>query len=185
MTGLRSSRLVLAGLGAGFSLGLAARLWMRLISKDPEFTWSGSIFIVLGFTVFGLGQAVVLVVRRRNSRRWRLTLVRTIGAISMLPLFVAAGAVMFPTVLGGGLALSRVDWRRLTRWLWLLPAGGPVVFVGRDLIDSFGWSGQTLAGFVTMLAIYATIIRASSSTFSPQLDGWHLLRRHGSVRPNR
>lgn len=177
MNDLRMSRLVPLGLGGGIALGVAARVWMRFISEDPEFTWSGSIFIVLGFTVFGLAQAVVFAARNRNERRWKLTIARTIGAVLMLPLFMAAGAIMFPTVLGGGLAMSRIDWRTVTRCLWLLPAAGPVVFVGRDLIDSFGWSGHALAGFVAMLALYATIIWASRSTFAPQLDGWHLAGR--------
>ena len=34
------------GVVAGFLLGIIARLWMRWISTDPEFTWSGSIYIV-------------------------------------------------------------------------------------------------------------------------------------------
>jgi hypothetical protein len=175
----RWPRFLAAGLAGGFTLGVVARAWMRLISKDPEFTWSGSIFIVLGFTVFGAAQAAVFGARRQNASRWRLTAMRTIGALAMLPLFVAAGALMFPTVLGGSLALARVDWRRLTRILWLLPAAGPIVFVGRDLIDSFGWSARSLGGFVAMVAIYATIIWAARSTFAPQLDGWHLLRHRG------
>jgi hypothetical protein len=84
----------------------------------------------------------------------------------MLPLFVAAGALMFPTVVGCGLAVARTGWPTLTRSLCLLVAAGPVVFVGSDLVGSFGWSLHSLAGFVLMLAIYATIIGATRFTFA-------------------
>jgi hypothetical protein len=32
---------------AGAALGVVARCWMRLITEDSEFTWSGTIFIVV------------------------------------------------------------------------------------------------------------------------------------------
>lgn len=156
------------GLLGGFALGVVARVWMRLISEDPEFTWSGTIFIVAGFTFFGLTQSIVAVARGRTTRWWKLTGVRTIGAVGMLPLFVAAGAVMFPTVAGCGLASARSEWPKTIRGLCLVVAAGPVLFVGTDLIGSFGWSLHTLAGFVMMLAVYATIIWATRFTFAAQ-----------------
>lgn len=167
---------MLSGLVAGFGLGSFARAWMRFISDDPEFTWTGTIFIILGFTVFGGSQAIVVATRRWNAQRPTLTAVRVIAALAMLPLFAAAGAVMFPTVIGGTLALSRVDWRVTTRCLFLLPAAGPVAFVGADLVNSFGWSAHMLAGFAAMLAIYGAIVWASRATFAPQLDNWRLVK---------
>lgn len=95
----------------------------------------------------------------------------------MLQLFVAAGAVMLPTVLGAGLAAARRDWHWLSRSIWLVVAAGPVIFVARDLVDAFGWSLHTLAGLAWMLAIYAAITAATRFTFAPQEDGWRLLRR--------
>ena len=165
------------GLIGGFTLGVIARAWMRLISEDPEFTWSGTLFIVLGFTVFGLAQAAVMVARRRMPSRAKLTVVRTIGGIATLPLFAAAGALMFPTVVGAGLGTSRTHWHRLVRAFCFLVAAGPVVFVGHELVKSFGWSLHTAAGFVVMLVVYAIIIRATHCTLAPQDDGWRLPRR--------
>ena len=173
----RTASTLAAGLVGGCALGIAARAWMRLISDDPEFTWSGTLFIVGGFTIFGLAQSIVAIARRRQPRRWQLTIVRAVGAVAMLPLFVAAGGVMLPTVLGGGLARARTHWRPVTRMLWLLLAAGPVLFVGLDLVDSFGWSLHTLAGFTAMLAVYAAIIWATRFTFAAQADGWRLSRR--------
>jgi hypothetical protein len=138
---------------------------MRLISEDPGFTWGGTFFIVMGFTLFGLTQSIVAAARRRGTRRSKLTVLRVIGIAGMLPLFVAAGSVMFPTVIGGGLALARDEWHKVTRGICLAIAKLPVLFVGNDLVGSFGWSWHTLAGLVGLLAIYATISggRASPS----------------------
>ena len=167
---------VAIGVFGGFALGVVARAWMRLISEDPAFTWSGTLFIVLGFTVFGFTQSIAAAARRRATRRSRLTVLRVIGIAGMLPLFVAAGAVMFPTVIGGGLALARVEWRKITRTVCVVAALAPVVFVGNDLLDSFGWSLHTLAGFVAMVAVYSTIIMATRYTFARQDDGWRSRR---------
>jgi hypothetical protein len=167
-----------AGSLGGLALGIAARLWMRLIADDPEFTWNGTLFIVAGFMLFGLTQSIAAVARRRpRSRRWTLPVVRLVGCVGMLPLFVAAGAVMLPTVVGGGLASARVEWTRPMRAMCVAVAVGPVLFVGHDLADTFGWSLHTLAGFVAMLAVYGTIIRAARFTFAAEVGGWRPSRR--------
>ena len=80
------------GLFGGAALGIAARAWMRLIADDPEFTWDGTIFIVMAFTIFGFTQSIVAAARRRTRRRWTLTVARVIGTVGLLPLFVGAGA---------------------------------------------------------------------------------------------
>ena len=171
-----------AGLFGGVALGIVARLWMRFISDAPEFTWSGTLFIVLGFAFFGFTQSIAAVARGRTRRRWTLTVARVLGGVGFLPLFVAAGGVMLPTVVGGGLALSRVDWPRPARGLCLLVAAGPIVFVGSDLVGSFGWSLHAAGGFLGMLGVYATIISATRCTLAarrrspvswhPQLGMW-------------
>jgi hypothetical protein len=165
-----------AGLSGGLILGIIARAWMRLISDDPQFTWSGTIFIVGGFTVFGFTQSVVAVVRRHTRRRWMLTIVRVIGTIGLLPLFVGAGALMLPTVVAGGLAKSRVEWNNIARWICLALATIPVLVVSSGLVGSFGWSLHAAAGFLAMIALYATIVSATRFTFTAQSDGWRMKR---------
>ncbi len=164
------------GLFGGLLLGIVARAWMRLIAEDPDFTWSGTIFIVSGFAIFGLTQSLAALVRSRATRRWTLTVARVIGTIGLMPLFVGAGALMLPTVVGGGLALARVKWHPVARGICLLVAAGPVVLVGHELVGSFGWSLHTIAGFAAMLAIYSTIVWATRFTFAAQNDGWRLPR---------
>ena len=156
---------ILTGVLGGLALGIVARAWMRLIAEEPAFTWNGTIFIVLGFTIFGFTQSIVAVARSRSTRRWVLTSTRAIGTVGLLPLFVAAGGVMMPTVVGGGLAAARPEWRR-ARWVCGLVAAVPVLLVGKGLVGSFGWSLHTVAGFVMMLAVYGTIVRVARFTFS-------------------
>jgi len=51
-------RLLLGAL-CGAAWGVAARVWMRLITTTPEFTWSGTLSIVGATTVAGLGMGAV------------------------------------------------------------------------------------------------------------------------------
>ncbi len=173
----RTVPILAAGLFGGFTLGIIARAWMRLIAEDPEFTWSGTIFIVAGFTIFGFTQSIAAIARWRTRRRWTLTVARVVGAVGSLPLFVGAGAVMLPTVVGGGLALTRVEWRRFVRVVCVVAAVGPLVFVTTELVGSFGYSLHTAAGFLAMLALYGTIVTATRYTIAAQTDGWQLSRK--------
>src|SRR5918994_253213 len=69
---------LLGGLLGGVVWGIDARVWMRFISTDPEFTWSGTLFIVIGFGVAGLGQAAGYLGRRAGLRRSRMTGLRLV-----------------------------------------------------------------------------------------------------------
>jgi hypothetical protein len=168
---------VAIGLFGGLALGAMARAWMRLIAEDPDFTWDGTIFIVAAFTIFGVTQSIAAVARRRPTRRRTLTVARVVGGIGFLPLFVGAGAIMMPTVVGGGCALNRPEWGRVARALCVVAAAGPIALVGSQLVGSFGWSLHALSGFVAMLAIYGTLIAATRFTMAAQRDGWRVKRR--------
>ena len=58
---------IFIGVLSGFIFGVVARLWMRWISTEPEFTWSGSIFIVSGFVVFATSQSIIGLLRNHAS----------------------------------------------------------------------------------------------------------------------
>ena len=167
--------LAIGGLG-GLVLGVLARLWMRFISDKPEFSWSGTLFIVGAFLLFGLSQSLVAVARSRVDRRAWLTVVRVIGVIATLPLFSAAGGVMFPTVLGAGLATSRTEWRTSIRRLCALVALAPVLFVGNNLRVTFGWSLRMAVGLVAMLLLYAVVVWSVRFSLAAQDDGWKMRR---------
>ena len=55
------------------------------ISEDPEFSWSGTLFIIGGFAVFGLAQSLVAVARRRLARRRTLYITLLDGRDGMSP----------------------------------------------------------------------------------------------------
>jgi len=166
---------LLAGV-AGLAWGVVARLWMRFISTDPEFTWSGTLFIIFGFGIFGLTQGVALAGRRAGWRRPGLTVARVVGGIGMVPIFGGAGALMLPTVLGGGLAWFRTDWSRWVRGVLVAVACLPPVFLFGSGLSEDGWSVKLVVGALLLLPLYGVIILATRPTLAPQLDGWRLPR---------
>lgn len=94
----RGWKIIIAAVLGGAFLGITARLWMRWISTDPEFTWAGTIGIVSAFTVFTTSQAAIYAARRRVKNKRLTSVIRGVGIFFTLPLFTAAGAIMFPTV---------------------------------------------------------------------------------------
>lgn len=155
---------VAAGAGTGLLLGVLARAWMRLIAEDPAFTWSGSLFIVLGFTLFGTTHGLALVARRRRWRPAAVQATRGLALLGTMPLFLAAGAQMAPTVVFGALALGRTTWPVVVRGLLAVLAGVPAVLVAADLVDTFRWSVRTVAGVVGLVALYAVLVRTAGPT---------------------
>jgi hypothetical protein len=172
----RGSLIVLpAALVGAAAWGVVARLWMRWISTEPDFSWSGTLAIVIAFTLFGTMAGVVTVIRRRSGRRWLVTVARVVGVIFTLPLFVGAGALMMPTVIGGGLALWRADWRGWIRIVFavmaLVPVGGTAVMIASD----FGVVDSTLRS-IGLIAIYGVVVVATKPNFCRLNDGWRMPR---------
>ncbi|MEI9907048.1 MAG: hypothetical protein WDO06_03285 [Actinomycetota bacterium] len=155
------------GVITGLTLGIIARAWMRWISTDPEFTWSGTIFIILAFTFLGGAQSLVALARSRWSGHRRIFIARVFGAIFSLGIFFAAGAQMFPSVILWVIGVWRTDLSLRLRALLL--ALGFVVPVGlaTSFIIDFGWTGATIGRIVLFLLIYATIVYLAKPTISP------------------
>jgi hypothetical protein len=148
-------RLVLGAAG-GVAWGIGMRLWMRFISFDPEFTWSGTLFIVGATTIAGALTGVAYhraKVGTSNAWRWL--------ALSYLPLGAAAGAVMVPTFVLGGLAWGRRTWPILPRILLAAAAVGFQVFVFTSEPGQFPYGRQTAA-----TAIYAFFLLIETKAFS-------------------
>ena len=105
------------GLALGAAWGVLARVWMRLISTDPEFSWSGTLFIVGLAALLGAGVGLVdAALRAGRSRWWRL------AVVPGLLLLLGPGILLAPSFLVGGLA-----WRPHRTWLRVL---GAVMLVG-------------------------------------------------------
>ena len=79
---------------------------------------------------------------------------------------------MLPTVIGGGLAVARIDWRHRARTVAVVIALVPIVLVTRTFVHDFGWSPRSAASAVGLVAIYTTIIWATRSTLAPHPNGF-------------
>lgn len=146
---------------------------MRFISTSPEFSWGGTLFIVLGFGVVGLAQSAAYVGRRAALGRRAMTALRVVAIVGLLPLGFAAGASMFPTIILGTLALTQRAWPRWFRGLLagvaLLPALATALTFFHDLSLP-----RAVVGMVWFIAVYAGIIWAARSGLAPQVDGWRM-----------
>jgi hypothetical protein len=165
------SVVLLGGLMGGLAWGINARLWMRFISTDPEFTWSGTLFIVIGFGIAGLAQSGAYLGRRANLPRPAMTVLRVVAVIGLLPLGGAAGASMFPTIILATLALTHQSWPRWLRRIVGAVALLPALSNALTFFDELSVL-RAVAGVLWFLAIYAGIIWAARSSLGPQLDGW-------------
>ena len=149
---------------------------MRVITDDPEFSWSGTLFIVVAFTIAFTAQGVALAVRRRGSARWVQTIVRPVALVLALPLGAGAGIAMLPALVTGSIAAGRTDWR----WGWRVAVG--TVAVANTVVmlpllhTELSW-GRSLVGWVTMVLVYAVMVGVIALTVRPLDDGWRLFRR--------
>ena len=166
---------LMGGLVGGLAWGMIARLWMRFISTNPEFTWSGTLFIVVGFGIAGLAQSGAYLGRRAKLTRPAMTVLRVVAVIGLLPLGIAAGASMFPTIILATLALTHHTWPRWLRGIVaavaLLPALATALSFFGDLTAI-----HAVVGAVWFLAIYAGIVWAARSSLGPHEDGWRAPR---------
>ncbi len=159
-------RTVALGLLIGLVYGVTLRAWMRLISTDPEFSWTGTGFIVGAFTVLGTMAGLATVARARWGGRTVLG-VRLLGIVLSLGCFMAAGAAMFPTIVPAGLGVSRTDW---PRWLrGLLVAGGAVAAVVVILSLPGLEPGRRALGLLIYLALIPVEVALVARLYAPSL----------------
>lgn len=141
MTVLRAAA---GGFGLGLSWGVAARVWMRLISTDPEFSWAGTGMILGSTAVGGLAFGFLYGARRAGwSPAWRLT------GLWWLIVFAGPGFVFAPAFLLGGLLHLHRRWQKAVGaaavasgvlLLWLInqaePPSNPATMYGGFLLLS-------------------------------------------------
>ena len=158
--------------GGGLLLGVLARLWMRWITTNPEFTWGGTLGIVFSFTLFFAMQSLLFVVRRKKISRLKDWIFRVIAIFFTLPLFGAAGAIMFPVVLLGSLSYWRATWPKWLRTsLGVLSAAWAARVAHLFIISKFGWSLESIAQILVFIGIYLLLIRLTKGTVAyPRLS---------------
>ena len=113
----------LAGLVLGAAWGVAARVWMRLVSTTPEFSWEGTLGIIgLAAWLGALVGLATTALRQGRSGWWRM------AVVPGLVLFLSPGMVLLPGAVVGGIAAAR-----RTRRGWLVAVGAaaavPAVFL--------------------------------------------------------
>ncbi len=129
-----------AGLGfiLGVAWGIAARFWMRMISTDPEFSWSGTLMIVGLAGLLGMGVGLIYATRRVGRHQWLGTLL-----IPGLILFMGPGMLFAPSFALGGFAWRRGAGRRGDRLLQLV---GAAVLIGIPLAALWQVRAEVEAG---------------------------------------
>lgn len=140
------------GVGLGLAWGVAARVWMRLISTDPGFSWSGTLAI-LGLSAWlGLGVGLTSAATRRGRRPWAGLL-----GLPGLALFASPGIVFLPAFACGGLAAGRRG--RVAQGGGVLAVVAPVVLLWRagseDPTLTPGLLTTTTVGFALLSALMA------------------------------
>jgi hypothetical protein len=160
-------QVILAALIKGFVLGVIARAWMRWISTDPEFSWSGSIFIVLAFMIFMVNHSIVKLLRQLFRGRRSVLFIRVSGVIFSLPIFTAAGGVMFPSVALASVGTWNSALGKRTRGLLLLLALIIPIKISMDIVSDFGWSLATIGRILLFVTIYSVVIFSTKPTMSP------------------
>lgn len=154
-------------LALGLLLGVVARAWMRLIAREPEFTWSGTLAIVLGFAFFAAMQSVAAIASATPWQKWRRRVARALGVIGLLPLFVAAGSLMAPAVVLAGLAVWHPRWPLLIRCALALLVVADLAVASLTITADFGMSARSLMGISGLLVIYSCIVWMAGGTFAP------------------
>ncbi len=139
---------VLGGAGLGFVWGIAARIWMRLISTRPEFSIFGTAAILVIATVFGAWAGLAFAARRRGWRRWGHYLPRSLVVAFFIPFGMFGGLPLMLTVLLATLGVTQ----RAVVGLWTLAALAILVVVGTDLGVPALAAGLALAGAVALTA---------------------------------
>ena len=166
----RNLSVLLFGVLGGLALGVLARLWMRTISTEPEFSWSGSIFIVGLFVIFGISQSIVYILRRKIKGRKPISLVRAIGGFFSLSIFLGAGALMFPTVAMGSIAVWREKLGNRVRVLLVVLSLIVPLIISKDIISDFGWKFSSVGKILLFIFIYGVVIVAIRPTVSEFKD---------------
>lgn len=189
-TVLSANRLVVAALNRSssgsvlvmsFAVGAAwggfARVWMRYITTHEEFSWFGTLFIVVGFGVAFAGQAAVYLARRNGASRRDFIGLRVLAVVTLLPLSFGAGSFGFPVIALGTLAVIRCGWNRWVRML--LGVGALLVAVGVSasfFADLSLW--RAAIGSAWFAAIYAVLVWAVCFSFASQDDQRFTLGTH-------
>lgn len=139
---------ILGGAGLGLGWGIAARLWMRLISTQPEFSIFGTAAILIIATVFGAWVGLAFAGRRRGWPGWGHYVPRSLVVMFFIPFGAFGGAPLMLTVLLATLGLTQ----RAVVSLWFLVGLAGLVTAATDFGLPSWAAGLVLAGAIAVTA---------------------------------
>jgi hypothetical protein len=174
---MRTARYAAAGFLLGVVWGVAARAWMRLISTAPEFTWAGTLSIIVAAAVAGLALGLVAAARARGGSRWWRLVYLVVPVI-----FLGAGLPLLPGVVLGGWGLRRGLFARLVAAAAILSGPAVLLAMSWEEID-MGLNPYPDNVFRAIigggaLALVATAAWGSSAALGP----WTRRRESGASR---
>lgn len=139
-------RATLLGGGLGLAWGVAARVWMRLISTAPEFSWAGTLGIIGLSGIFGAGVGAAAAARRASGwRRWM-----RLAFLPGMVLFAGQGMPFLPALLIGGPLVRRRSI--LGKAVALVAIVGPAVAFWEDVrFDEYTFLSAPLRIQLSML----------------------------------
>ena len=137
------ARGAVAGLLLGVAWGVIARVFMRLLSTEPSFSWSGTLFIVGLCAVAGAMVGLVRAARTGGRTRWW-----RLAGVPALAVVLGPGMVLLPAALGYALVLRG---GRVLRVLGTGLVAVPAVFLVSQGFDAPGPATTAqLAGLALM-----------------------------------
>jgi hypothetical protein len=153
-------RAAAVGAAGGAGWGVLARIWMRLIATDPEFSWSGTLAIIGFAAVLGCGVGLVAESRREDRSLWW-----TLAVIPGMVLFLSPGMVLLPSFLVGALAFARrSSIARAVGWVGIaVSVVGFPLLVALDPEPGSDTSPSQLVVFVIGFALMATSLAWAGS----------------------
>lgn len=92
----------LVGAGLGVVWGVGVRIFMRLVSDNPGFSWAGTLFILGLAGLMGTGLGILAAAKAHGGRRWW-----RLAVLPGLLLLAGQGMPFIPSFLLGSLAFSR------------------------------------------------------------------------------
>ncbi|SER74335.1 hypothetical protein SAMN05216199_1058 [Pedococcus cremeus] len=101
-TGHPVLRAAVTGAGLGVLWGVGARVFMRLVTDNPGFSWAGTLFILGLAALMGMGLGVVAAAKATGARRWWL-----LALLPGLLLLAGQGMPFIPAFVLGGLLFTR------------------------------------------------------------------------------
>ena len=159
---------VLGGAGLGLGWGIAARLWMRLITTTPEFSIPGTAGMLVITTVFGAWAGLAFVARRRGWHGWRHYVPRILMVTFFIPFGIAGGLPLMLTVLAATLGITQ----RAVLGLWVLAGLVMLVAVGTDIVIPTIITVSAPAGAIALTGWKWSIRRWQGAPWLPMVDMW-------------